>query len=164
MYNIVLILLLLATIVGCAKPDPNPELRDPIFTDITSQIASLNQQIESEKNQLKKHEQELAEAPPQTGKVKFALKRVSESKSLIASLDQERKYLEIKIESRKKAARSSYLQAFKEKRPWPEPREWDLYISEKRLRQAKKNWDVKQRIKEHMAEDLSNEEKTTGGH
>jgi hypothetical protein len=152
MNRIIALFLFVGMALGCAKPEPSPELRDPIYNDIIATIATVNQQIEAERGQLAKNEQELEEAAPQTGKVKFALKWVSQSKAKIAFLEQEKKYFELKLESRKRAAKAAYLQAFRQKMKWPDPKEWDLYFAEKRLRQAKKNWDVKQRIKDQLEE------------
>ena len=159
-----LLLLLIFSFVGCSKPDPNPELKDPIYSDINSEISALTQQIESEKNQLKNHTQELEEAPPQTGKVKFALKRQSESRFRINSLEQEKKYVELKLASRKRFARESYNKAFNNKTAWPDPKEWESYSAEKRLRNAKKEWDVKQRIKEAQIEMMPSKPKGHGEH
>ncbi|WII73025.1 hypothetical protein QJS83_03955 [Bdellovibrio sp. 22V] len=135
-------------LVACNKPDPNPELKDPIYGDLTSSLASISQQLEAQKKTLEEHEQALKDVVPQTGQIKYAQKRVNETKALITRLDQEKQYLELKIEARKKQSKKSYLQAFKKNEPWPDPKEWDSYQVEKKLRAAKKDWSVQERMKE----------------
>ncbi|WP_374076517.1 hypothetical protein [Bdellovibrio bacteriovorus] len=140
--------IILFALTACNKPDPNPELKDPIYSDLTASLAATTQALEGEKKTLEEHEQTLKDVVPQTGQIKYAQKRVDESKDRITRLEQEKQYLELKIEARKKSSKKSYLKAFKKGEPWPDPKEWDSYQIEKKLRNAKRTWDVNERLKE----------------
>ncbi|HEY1078955.1 MAG TPA: hypothetical protein VGE46_02625 [Bdellovibrio sp.] len=142
------IFLITFTLVACKKPEPNPELKDPIYTDISASLESTSKAVEAEKKTLEGHIKALADVVPQTGQIKFAQKRVDESKAKIVLLEQEKRFLELKLATRLKISRKAYNQAFKTGETWPVPAEWDAYQAEKRLRSAKRNWDVKDRIKE----------------
>ncbi len=136
----------LMILIGCNRPDSNPELKDPIYADINSTLGSVSQELDAEMKSLAEHEQALKDVVPQTGQVKFAEKRVFESKARINKLEQEKTYLELKLTARLKEARKSYLAAFEKKESWPNPDEWSAYQAEKSLRNAKRAWDVKERM------------------
>lgn len=146
--RIISVITICLSLIACNKPDPNPELKDPIYQDYNSSMAAASQALEAERKALEGFEKELKEVVPQTGQIKYAQKRVNESKEKITRIEQERQYYELKIESRKREAKMSYLKAFKKGEPWPDPKEWEIYQQEKKLRTAKRVWDVNERIKE----------------
>ncbi|HWU43594.1 MAG TPA: hypothetical protein VN132_09155 [Bdellovibrio sp.] len=146
--KIIAIFFIILSLVACSKPDPNPELKDPIYTDLQAQLATTTSSLEAEKKKLEGFQKDLNEAIPQSGQIKYAQKRFYESQALITRLEQEKSYLELKIEQRKKISVSSYREAFKKKEPWPDPKEFASYQAEQKLRKAKKAWDVKDRMKE----------------
>ncbi len=148
MKTLFVILPLFFLLAGCNKPDPHPELKDPVYQDYNSRKASASQALEAEKKTLEGHEQTLAEVIPQTGQIKFARKRLYESKERVTRLQQEVAYLEIKIRSRAAESRKSYRRARETGEDWPNPSEWESYQAERKLRQAKRNWDVKERMSE----------------
>lgn len=135
-------------LISCNKPDPHPELKDPIYSDVSALLATTTQALEAEKKTLEGNIKALGDVVPQTGQIKYAQKRVDESKAKIVFLEQEKQYLELKRAARQKEAQKSYSVAFKKGETWPNPEEWRSYEAEKRLRNAKRNWDVKERMKE----------------
>lgn len=162
--RIICLILLSLSLVACNKPDPNPELKDPIYNDLHSAAAEASQLLEAEKKNLEGFEKELSDVVPQTGQVKYAQKRVRESKEKIVRLEQEKQYLELKIEARKRESKKSYSKAFKKGETWPDPQEWNSYQTEKRLRNAKRTWDAKERIKEVGLGEQKTPEPAAGGH
>lgn len=146
LFRLLTLLFLCAAIISCNKPDPNPELKDPIYNDLNSRLGSTKQALEAEKKALEGFEQALKEVVPQTGQIKYAQKRVYESQAKIMRLGQELKYLEYKIVSRKKDAKKSYSEAFKKGATWPNPAEFEAYQGAQRLRAAKSSWDTQARV------------------
>ncbi|MFM6929931.1 MAG: hypothetical protein ACKOX6_15785 [Bdellovibrio sp.] len=146
--KIIAAFLIIFTLAACNKPDPNPELKDPIYSDLQTQLTTATQSLEAEKKKLEGFEKDLAAVVPQTGQIKYAQKRVFESQALVAKWEQEKAYLELKIEQRKLTAIKSYKKAFAKKEDWPDPKEWSSYQAEQKLRNAKRSWDVKERMKE----------------
>ena len=143
-----LFILLFLALSACSKPDPNPELKDPIYNDLNAELGIISASLEAEKVSLKKFEEELEAVVPQTGQIKYAMKRVEDSKSKIVKLEQQKQYLELKIAARKNTAHTEYMKAYNKKETWPDPSEWRNYELEKKLRAAKRTWDVKERMKE----------------
>lgn len=161
--RIITILLLSLSLFACSKPDPNPELKDPIYNDYNSQLGTVSAALESEKKNLEGFNEELAEVVPQTGQIKYAQKRVREAKDKITRLEQEKQYLELKIEARKRESKSSYAKAYKKGENWPDPQEWASYQTEQRLRNAKKSWDVKERMRDAGLGEEKTPEPSGGG-
>ncbi|WP_413569136.1 hypothetical protein ACLWBD_17650 [Bdellovibrio sp. HCB117] len=146
--RIVCLIILSFALSACNKPDPNPELKDPIYSDLSATLAATTQAIEAEKKALEGFQKELSEVVPQTGQIKYAQKRVFDSQQKIARLEQEKQYYELKIEARKKSSKKSYMAAFKKGESWPNPKEFEDYQAQKKFREAKRTWDVKQRMQE----------------
>ncbi|WP_291516591.1 hypothetical protein [Bdellovibrio sp. ArHS] len=142
------LIILSFAVSACNKPDPNPELKDPIYSDLNTTLAAANAALEAEKKALEGFQKELVDVVPQTGQIKYAQKRVFESQQKISRLEQEKQYLELKLEARKKSSKKAYLAAFKKGDIWPNPKEFEDYQAEKKLREAKRTWDVKQRMQE----------------
>lgn len=161
--RIVTLLLISLALTSCNKPDPNPELKDPIYNDLNSRFASTNQALEAEKKALQEHEASLKEVVPQTGQILYAKKRIYDSQAKIQRLSQEVKYLELKIASRKREAKQSYAEAFKKGEEWPNPTEFTAYEAQNKLRAAKPTWDAGARVKS-LAPTAPKAAESTGGH
>jgi hypothetical protein len=167
MKKIILVLSLLTAIVGCSKPDPNPENKDPIYSDINARLAKVSAELNAEVKTLEGHKKEMTEVTPQTGQIKYAQKRVFESEAKITRLQQEKQYLELKSAARLKYARTSYKAAYNKKESWPDPAELEAYTAEQKLRDAKRSWDVKQRMQDagvgEQPKSAHKSEKSEGG-
>ncbi|WP_413559195.1 hypothetical protein [Bdellovibrio sp. HCB209] len=146
--RIIAAILIIFTLAACSKPDPNPELKDPIYSDLQAQVGAATAAVEAEKKKLEGFEKDLAAVVPQTGQIKYAQKRVFESQAAITRLEQQLEYLKLKVEQRQKYAQASYKKAYAKKEEWPDPKEWSSYQAEQKLRNAKRSWDVKERMKE----------------
>lgn len=142
------VLFSLIFIVGCNKPEPNPELRDPIYSDLNAQLGEVTGKIATEKKNLEGFQQTLKDVVPQSGQVKYAQKRVDDCQDKIDHLSQEKDYLDLKIKDRLAFSRHSYMAAFKKGEAWPDPKEYESYKVEQKFRKAKLAWDVKDRMKE----------------
>jgi len=148
LYRVLLSLFLCFLFLGCNKPDPDPEHLDPIYADLVQMTGATHSELESAKKDLEGHQKELADAVPQTGQNKYAIKRIEEVQARINKLEQLEIYYDLRAKSRLKDDRLSYLKAFNEKKPWPLPEEWEAYEAEKRLRQAPKDWNARTRMEE----------------
>ncbi len=144
----VFILLSVLAFSGCEKADPNPELKDPIYADLQDQLSSTEKAlVESNKN-ADEQKNLLENAPAQSGQAAVYRKRYFQAQSISDRLSQQIKYWKVRIEERKLLSRKSYLLSLKDKKSWPDPKEYEIYLSEKKLRQAKVEWDAKKRIED----------------
>lgn len=133
-------------LTGCSKPNPTPEVLDPIYGDLSKREADFAAQIAAEEKLLAEHKEKLLKLTPQTGQIKFAQKRYFESLARIAKLEQMKKYYSLRKETRKSYVRTEYLKAFRENRPWPDPKEYQDYKAQKALEDAPRVWNAKERF------------------
>lgn len=133
---------------GCKKPDPHPELKDPIFLDLQRELGEAQKAVDAEKANLEEHKKNLQSAVPQTGQIKYAQKRYNDSVALISKLQQMVKYWEVRLDTRQSDARKQYLEAYNKEKPWPDPKEWEEYQSIQKMQHIQKTWSVQNRINE----------------
>lgn len=153
-------------LVACNKPDPNPELKDPIYADLNAQAEEAKKAIEAEEKVLADHEANLKAVEPQTGQIKYAQKRVYDSKNKLDKLKQEHQWLELRVKERLRETRKSYRKAFKAGQPWPDPAEYEQFQAQNKLRKAPREWSANRRIEEVLGpkgKESKKEEKKEGG-
>lgn len=146
--RILTILSLLLCLSACTRIDKNPELRDPVYMDIQNEIQTLKAELEGKTKELLSFKKELLDVVPQTGQIKFVQKRINETEAHITHLEQEILYYELRKESRAEDSRKAYHESLKASTTWPDPKEYDSYLTEKKLRLAKKSWNVKSRTED----------------
>jgi len=137
---------------SCTSADPNPELKDPIYQDIKIQMGLAEKSLAEADKKLAEFSGELSIAIPQTGQFKQAQKKVFQAERERETFRQQVKYWTIRSEERAKKARVDYSRSLKDKTPWPNPKEFESYLSEKKLRLAKIEWDSKQRLENYKKE------------
>jgi len=143
--------ILAMSVLACNRPDSEPEKVDPIYSDIQSKISSVNSQIKSAEKDLDDKKKDFAKVVPQTGQNKFAQRRVEDAQRVLDKLIQMKEYWQLRAESRKRWAREHYLIAFNKKEPWPDPREIQEYIAQKKLEEASPTWNAKQRVQDYAS-------------
>ena len=146
---------LIISIVGCKKPEPNPEIRDPIYADIQADIQNVDKDIVTAQTELADHQKTLSEVVPQTGQIKYAQKRVDDAYKKIDRLKQEKTYLQIRAVERLKQVRVQYKRAFDKGEEWPNPAEFEEYKKIKALKAARPNWDHNERLEKAKRELLT---------
>jgi len=149
MKNPYLILLALFAwlLIGCDKPNPNPELIDPIYLDLQKWAEEAKKAIPEAKAGVADAQKELSQVKPQTGQIEYGKKRLREAADKLNRTEQVAMYMEIRAESRLKFARTEYMKAWKKKQPWPDKAEYASFKAAEEARNARPNWDVKARLK-----------------
>ena len=156
-----LILFLPLLLLSCNKPDPQPELLDPIYLEFKTQHDMAKRAIIDIQAALDGKKIDLEKVKPQTGQIKYAQKRFWEAQKTLDLLTQQEKYWSVRIHERESFAKDEYLKAFKAGKPWPDPKEFQEYESEKRLREARHQLDAKARIEKFNRENPVNPPKTS---
>lgn len=146
--RIFIVFTLILTILGCDKPNPEPEKLDPIYSEMEKEASAAGNALKAAEKELEGFEKELAAVVPQTGQIKYAQKRVSETQAKITKLRQMEQYWKLRVESRKVWAREKYLEAYHQKKPWPPPEEFTEYQAQKKLEEAPRAWDLKGRLEQ----------------
>lgn len=136
-------LLLAFILVGCKRPMKNPELIDPIYTDLLKEskvYLELSSKFLAEAEATKV---ELEKEDPRTGNAKAIKNRYYGKLRDAENAKQMQVYYELHARSRKREARESYLKAFLADKPWPDPSEYEGYQTQVALRKANRSWDAR---------------------
>lgn len=136
-------------LVGCNKPDPNPERADAIYQDIQSELALARKNIEEAKKKVEGAKANIGKVVPQTGQIRYAEKRYWEAVGSLDLFIQQEKYWIVREEQRRLYVRKRSLKSFYSGEKWSDPKELKEYLDEKRLRAARVNWDVRKRREEY---------------
>lgn len=174
-WNIVLLVLFLF-LTSCKKEDPNPELRDLIYQDIVAQEGDNQKTLADVEKKIEEAKKAVLDSKPQTGEVKRNTKKVFELENLRGKLKQQETFWKIRKFKRLKYIRRAKPTYNEEDWASKSKIEFEQYMSEKKLRQAKNSWDLKQRFRDEgltydpilMGEEPKVEKKETppagGGH
>ncbi|MBC7372331.1 MAG: hypothetical protein H7326_12235 [Bdellovibrionaceae bacterium] len=150
--RILMLLVLYFMVMACNKPNPNPELSDEIYSDLSSNAEAAKKDVESEKKKLEGFKKDLGAVVPQSGKIKYAQKRFFESGANLARLEQQAKFFELKAQARLKYTKLEYLKAFKDGKPWPTPEELESYKTYNLMSKKDPSWDSRKRVQAYEKE------------
>ena len=138
-----LVLLLVFSITGCKKEDPNPELLDGIYLDLQRRATDSQKELEVEQKNAAAAKVAIEKAEPNSIELKDAEKNLTKAEAKILALDQQAHYYKIRSERRLLVDRISYAKAFTKDEPWPDPHEYSDYQVNMRLQEAPRNWSMR---------------------
>ncbi|MFK8137398.1 MAG: hypothetical protein AB8E15_03465 [Bdellovibrionales bacterium] len=143
MKKIIILMLTIISFSACRKPDPAPELRDPIYNDIQSQLKEAQGTIKEAQTDLKNTEIMLEKIVPYKGETKTNWNSYHKAKKKLRKANQQLHYLNIKLINRKFEARNSYIRAYNMEKEgeWPNPSQFYRYQRANRLKNASRDWD-----------------------
>jgi len=134
------VLLVGFTLGACSNPDPTPELKDPIFRDLSKRAEDHQKAHEEAKAKLADLRPQLAKAEPRSLDLKNLQKEIANEERKLLAAEQAATYYRIRAERRKLVGRIEYQTAFAEGKEWPEPTEYSDYQVNIRLQEAGRNW------------------------
>ena len=149
--KITFLVAILSILASCTRVDPAPEAKDPIYADLSAELAIAEKNVESVEKSLEKLRTELERAVPQTGQVKFATKKVRDAEATLAELRQRKLYFDVKRDRRKAYVQFRYQQSLKPGGPpWPDQKEIDEYRTLAKLNREKLEWDRNKGVKKDV--------------
>ncbi len=159
-----LIILVCLFMFGCKKEEPNPEVRDPIYNDLSARYAESQKALDEATATLKEKKEALEKAEPNTIDRKALLKEIKTAQDALVEHTRRTTYYRIRSERRAIEAKISYKHAFQEDKPWPDPKEYSDYLINQRLRNVSLDWGrrvpkLQQRIEDFKAGSTKSEEK-----
>lgn len=134
--------LLVILAAGCRREDPNPELLDPIYSDLSKQEKDDAQILEAQRKALVTAHKAEADALPQTIDLSNARRDITKAEEKITLLEQQMLYDHIRTERRKVEDHLNYHLAFVANKEWPSKEEYTEYLTNRRLREAPRDWDA----------------------
>lgn len=143
--------LLLSFFTACDRADPNPELSDEVFKDYVQELDISAKALEAEEKAYEKLLDEKSKVVPQTGQIKYVLKKINDSEKRVDALKQQKQFFEIKLELRKNEVQARYRESRKKGgRAWPDVAELENYRSTIKLQREKIVWDKTKGIKKDV--------------
>ena len=136
-------LLLVFSLSSCRSRDPNPELKDPIFKDLTTLHKDYEKKLKEELKTQEENKKELELAGANGMDLKVARKKIASTAKKITHYGQMTNYFRIRAERRKVEGRRAYSIAFEKGEDWPNPTEYQMYLVNKRLREAPRSWSTR---------------------
>lgn len=130
---------------ACSQPRPNPELVDPIYTDLMKEADSYERSAADAEKKVEESKLELSKAGPRDSNRGRLTKMVYAREREATQLKQMATYYRIRAEQRKEFDQTDYLKAFHAGKgdEWPPRDEYQAYMLRKRLQAAPKNWDAR---------------------
>lgn len=139
-FRIIILAILLTTMVGCHGEDPQPELRDPIYSDLGKRAKEFEDSSKTLQETLAGLKESLEKAEPNTLERKDIQKKIAKTTREARDAEQWARYYKIRAERRKLVGRLDYKEAFKAGKEWPEESEYREYELSNKLREASRNW------------------------
>jgi hypothetical protein len=128
---------------GCSRPHPAPELLDPIFADLGQRASVAKAGAETKKEEIKTLRKEIEDLPARDiGRRKMQEDLKNKERQMMAA-EQEALYYEIRTSHRKDYARIEYIKAFDKGESWPDPKDFETYKIQRKLRDAPREWSAK---------------------
>jgi hypothetical protein len=126
--------------IGCNKPLPNPELKDPIYLDLVGSIEEKTAIAEDKRNLLKSSYIELEKAKSKPSE--YIEKKNQYFKALedVAVAEQNLRFYQIRAESRLIWIRNEYLESFKAGKEYSFGQSFDHYQKNKELQNSNRMW------------------------
>lgn len=127
-------------ITGCSRPNPNPELTDLIYLDIQKELQIAEGAVVEIQKKLEEANKKFELSEPRTLDRTIALDEANKAKIAMKFAEQDVEFLKIRLERRKVEGRAAYRRAFAKGETWPDPKEFEHYLINKRLLNAPKTW------------------------
>jgi hypothetical protein len=137
-----LLFFMILLLSACRKEDPNPENLDPIYSDLVKKAASDESELSEERKKLEKALEDLQAALPNTIDLKNAIRDRDRAQANIRRLEQKSLFDKIRAERRKVEDKVNYHEAFVANKEWPDKKEYELYLVNRKLVEAPRNWDA----------------------
>lgn len=131
---------------SCQKKDQKPELKDSIYKDMLQQLA----EAEGLMNELQTKALDVRKTGAEA-RINSAIKKKAERQAIEFEKAKEKMAQLVSYWKIRSFGRLKHVRALASKQVEPyvaDPREWDVYQSEKKLRMAKNAWDLRARFKE----------------
>ena len=138
--HIFLLILVVSGLSACRSQDPNPELKDPIFQDLSKLRKEYDRKLKEAETTQENNYKELAAAGADGMSLKVARKQLRDNAKKVTLYRQMATYYRIRSERRRVEGRRAYKIAFEKEEDWPKPEEYQNYLVNKRLRMANRSW------------------------
>lgn len=155
MRNYLLLAIILLFSLGCRRIDANSHLQDLIYLDLKKEQAAAASLAAEAAAKILDLEKDLAKTRIRSIDRINVLNDLKNQNKLKNMHTEKIEYYEIRSKLRELEGRRLYLERFQKNEPWPDNIEFDAYMTNKRLRQASKNWNSRVPKPQHVLNSTS---------
>lgn len=130
-------------LTGCKHEEPNPELLDPIYSDLVKQQGDDEGKLAAEQKALAGARDSYEGAEPNTLDLKNAQRQIERNQRNILKLEQKVRFDKIRVGRRLAEDHLNYHKAFLAGKDWPDKEEYPKYLVNQRLLTAPRDWDAR---------------------
>ncbi len=132
-------------LVGCEKPNPTPELGDPIFQDIQSQMKSSEKELVDAEKAIQDASAAIEKIVPQDGTYKILWEKYFQAKKNKEQVQERGQFLAASLDRRKKLVRKRYREAWNSgtKKLEVNASELEDYKQNRKLATDSRDWSTK---------------------
>jgi hypothetical protein len=138
-----IILSLIFVLIGCKSEDPAPELRDPIYNDLNKKLKESEDSLKKSSDKIISLEKDYNSQEPRTIDRKTSQKELFAEQQKVIRLTQEVEYYRIAVLKRKAESQIIYKRAFAADKEWPDPKEYESYQLNQKMRETPRNWNIR---------------------
>lgn len=142
---------------SCDKPNPTPELSDPIYRELQTAHGLVVKDVAEAEKELLEAKEALNTIIPQTRDRKQKTSAYFNTKKKLRLLKEREVYFSERLKTRRIDDRRSYLEAYRAKEPWPNPQEAKDYNTHMRLRTELIDWSRRAPASEPKKSEKANE-------
>jgi hypothetical protein len=146
---------------ACSKEDLQPEIRDPIYNDLTARTKTLDEEVKSLTEKLTTLKIDIQKAEPNTLTKREIERDLRKHQKMLREAEQALTYYRIRLDRRKLVDKLTYKSAYLAGKEWPDPSEFRHYQTSLRLREANRNWGARvPRLADRTPASLNKDNKT----
>ncbi len=131
------------SLTACEKEDPNPELRDPIWQDLSKRAADYEKQRDESKAKLAGLRERLEKVEPNSMDLKDVRRDMAKTEKALLGQEQLARYYKIRADRRKVVDKITAREARASNKEWPDKAEYSDYLVNSRLRETSMNWNAR---------------------
>lgn len=154
----------LLIVLGCKKPDPHPELLDPIYLDLQSDYKKAEAEYASSEASLKVAREAADHITPQTREKTEKRRELFQAEQAFTRAREQLQYFEIRLSQRKSYAKKSYMDAYNSNKPWPSGSDYQEYLKAKNQQMASRRWEDRIEERMHRNKKPKAKQEDGGGH
>jgi hypothetical protein len=134
------LLITIVGLIGCKTEDKEPHLSDPIYSDIQKLMRKAEEEAQAEAAKAEAAEIQYNKAEVRSIDRKTLKNDLNKAKEAHQKALQMAEYYRIKLKLREAEAKMAYKRAFIAGEDWPQPKEYESYLLQKKLRETSRNW------------------------
>ncbi|OFZ16667.1 MAG: hypothetical protein A2Z20_01070 [Bdellovibrionales bacterium RBG_16_40_8] len=128
---------------GCRFKNSSPHLLDPIYLDLEKELRATEQQIGEVKKKIESAKDDFGKSQPRTIERVNSMNDLGKAEKMLIRLQEMQEFYNIRLKRREVEDKINYEKAFADNADWPDKKEFEAYLVNKKLMNASRNWNLR---------------------